>query len=415
MDAFAYREEELFVEDLPLRRVADQHGTPLYVYSRKALRDQYKALAQAMAPVKPLICYSVKANSNGAVLKTFIDEGAGLDIVSGGELFRGLRAGAPPDRIVFAGVGKTRTDIEYALGKGILFFTVESEPEAARIGACAKALGTRARIAFRVNPDVDPKTHKYISTGKKENKFGLDLQRVSDAYRTASRLPGIEIAGLHLHIGSQILSAQPFADALDKVMPLCSELRSAHPSFRYLDIGGGIGIRYKPDQEPLAPALYAEKVIPRLQATGLSVVLEPGRFLVGNAGVLVCRVQYVKQSAQKAFVIVDAGMNDLIRPSLYEAFHEVRAVTRREGSLHGDLVGPICESGDFIALDRDLPAVREDDLLAVMSAGAYGFSMSSQYNSRPRAAEVMVDGDRATVVRRRETWEDLAAAETLPA
>jgi diaminopimelate decarboxylase len=415
MNVFAYRGNGLFVEDLPLGKVAEQYGTPLYVYSRAILRGQYMALAKAMAPVKPLICYSVKANSNGAILRTFIAEGAGLDIVSGGELFRGLRAGVQPDKVVFAGVGKTRAEIEYALKQGILFFTVESESEVSQIGACAKALGVKARIAFRVNPDVDPKTHKYISTGKKENKFGLDLQRVSDAYRAASRLPGIEIAGLHLHIGSQILSAQPFADALDKVDPLCAELRSAYPSFRYLDIGGGIGIRYRPDQEPLSPSAYAKKVIPRLQATGLSIVLEPGRFLVGNAGVLVCRVQYVKRNAHKAFVIVDAGMNDLIRPSLYEAFHEVRAVVRRRGNLHGDLVGPICESGDFIALDRDLPAVREGDLLAVMSAGAYGFSMSSQYNSRPRAAEVMVDGDRAMVVRRRETWDDLVAAETAPA
>ncbi len=415
MDEFTYRGKELFAEDLPLGRVAEQYGTPLYVYSRKMLRGQYNALAQAMAPVKPLICYSAKANSNGSILKTFIDEGAGLDIVSGGELFRGLRVGVQPCKVVFAGVGKTRAEIEYALEQGILFFTVESEPEACRIGACAEALGVKARIAFRVNPDVDPKTHKYISTGKKENKFGLDLQRVSDAYRSVARLPGIEVTGLHLHIGSQILSVQPFADALDKVAPLCAELKATYASFRYLDIGGGIGIRYRPDQEPLAPELYAEKIIPRLRATGLSVVLEPGRFLVGNAGVLVCRVQYVKQNANKAFAIVDAGMNDLIRPSLYEAFHEVRAVTRREGNLHGDLVGPICESGDFLALDRDLPAVREGDLLAVMSTGAYGFSMSSQYNSRPRAAEVMVDGSRGTVVRRRETWDDLVAAETLPA
>jgi diaminopimelate decarboxylase len=415
MDGFSYRGKRLFAEGIPVERLADRHGTPLYVYSRATLRSQYASLAATMAPVNPLICYSVKANSNAAVLRTFIDDGAGLDIVSGGELFRGLRAGVNPGKVVFAGVGKTRADIEYALEKGILFFTVESEPEARRIGACAKAMRARARIAFRVNPDVDPKTHKYISTGKKENKFGLDLQRVREAYRAAARLPGIEIAGLHLHIGSQILSAQPFADALDKVAPLCAELKAAYPTFRYLDIGGGIGIRYRPDQEPLEPAAYAGKVIPRLKATGLSVVLEPGRFLVGNAGMLVCRVQYVKTSANKAFVIVDGGMNDLIRPSLYDAFHEVRAVVRRNGKVHGDLVGPICESGDFIALDRDLPAVREGDLVAVMSAGAYGFSMSSQYNSRPRAAEVMVDAGRATVVRRRETWEDLVAGETMPA
>jgi len=411
MQAFEYRDNALFVEGRSVRELAEEFGTPLYVYSRGALRHQFAALADAMAAVKPLICYSVKACSNGAILQTFLDLGAGLDIVSGGELFRALRAGARPDRIVFAGVGKTREDIGYALDQGILFFTVESEPEAERIAALAAQRGVRARIAFRVNPDVDPKTHKYISTGKKENKFGLDLERVAAAYHSAAKLPGLEIAGLHLHIGSQILSAKPFAEALDRVAPLCREMKSAFPTFRYLDIGGGIGIQYKPEQAPLDPREYAAQVIPRLQALGLSVVLEPGRFLVGNAGALVCRVQYVKNSAHKAFVVVDAGMNDLIRPSLYEAYHEVLAVQRRDGTITGDLVGPICESGDFLALDRALPAVGGGDLLAVMSAGAYGFAMSSQYNSRPRAAEVMVDDGRAVLVRRRETWEDLVSAE----
>jgi diaminopimelate decarboxylase len=411
MQAFDYRDDALFVEGRSLRDLADEFGTPLYVYSRGTLRAQFSALAKAMAAVNPLICYSVKACSNGAILRTFLDLGSGLDVVSGGELFRGLRAGARPDRIVFAGVGKTREEIAYALDQGILFFTVESEPEAERIAALAAQRGVRARIAFRVNPDVDPKTHKYISTGKKENKFGLDLERVAAAYRAAAKLPGLEIAGLHLHIGSQILSAQPFAEALDRVTPLCREMKSAFPTFRYLDIGGGIGIRYKPEQKPPDPAEYAAQVVPRMQALGLSVVLEPGRFLVGNASALVCRVQYVKKSAHKSFVVVDAGMNDLIRPSLYEAHHEVLAVQRREGTIAGDLVGPICESGDFLALDRTLPAVGEGDLLAVMSAGAYGFSMSSQYNSRPRAAEVLVDGARATLIRRRETWEDMVACE----
>lgn len=413
MNTFLYRGENLFAERVSVRSLAERYGTPLYVYSRRHLREQYRALARAMSAVKPLICYSMKANSNGAVVRTFLDEGAGLDIVSGGELFRALRAGADPSTIVFAGVGKTSDEIEYALRQGILFFTVESEAEARRISECAVRLRRRGRIAFRANPDVDPKTHKYTSTGKKENKFGLDLARVMRAYRAASRLPNIEIAGLHMHIGSQILSAQPFAAALRKVLALCAELRAAYPAFRFLDIGGGLGIAYRPGQEPLDPAVYAARLMPMLRRAGLRVVLEPGRNLVGNAGLLVCRVQYVKAGPAKTFVVADAGMNDLIRPSLYEAYHEIVPVRRTRGRLHGDLVGPICESGDFIALDRELPRVGQGDLLAVRSAGAYGFSMASNYNSRPRPAEVMVDGARSFVIRKRETREDLVRGEIL--
>jgi diaminopimelate decarboxylase len=411
MSDFTYREDELHVEDVPLRQLAAQHGTPLYVYSRSHLRRRYRELASAMASVHPLVCYSVKANSCGAVIRTFVEEGSGFDVVSGGELYRALRAGADPSRIVFAGVGKTREEIEYALKEQILFFTVESEAEAARISACAGRLGCRGRIAFRVNPDVDPLTHKYISTGKKENKFGLDMDRTAQAYETAAALPNLEIAGLHMHIGSQILSAEPFAKALQKIRPLCLALKQKYPSFRYLDIGGGMGIRYKSEHTPLAPDVYAGQVAPVLKELGLSVVLEPGRSLVGNAGVLVCRVQYVKENAFKKFVVVDAAMNDLIRPSLYEAWHEVLPVRKTAEQVTGDLVGPICESGDFLALDRPLPAVREGDLLAVMSAGAYGFSMASNYNSRPRPAEILVEGARSAVVRERETWDDLIRSE----
>ena len=412
MDAFAYRDGTLFAEDVAVGELADRHGTPLYVYSRGHLRARFRELTAAMAEVNPLICYSVKANSNAAVIRTFLDEGAGLDIVSGGELFRALRAGANASKIVFAGVGKTREEIEYALRENIFFFTVESEPEAARISECAQRLGTIARIAFRVNPDVDPKTHKYISTGKKENKFGLDLERTLRAYATAATLPGVEIVGLHMHIGSQILQAQPFSDALSKVSDLCRTLKETHPSFRYLDIGGGIGIRYNPDQDPLAPDTLAKAVVPTLKALGLSVVMEPGRLMVGNAGILVCRVEYVKQNPLKTFVVTDAAMNDLIRPSLYDAYHEIVSVEGRDGTVHGDLVGPICESGDFLAEERDLPNVSEGDLLAVKSAGAYGFAMASNYNSRRRPAEVMVDGDQAVMIRERETWDDLVRGET---
>lgn len=411
MNTFTYKDDVLHAEGVSLPELAERYGTPLYVYSRTALRGQYRALAEAMAEIDPLICFSMKANSNGAVVKTLLDEGSGLDVVSGGELFRALRVGADPSRIVFAGVGKTHDEIRYALEAGILFFTVESEPEAARISACAVETGCTGRIAFRINPDVDPKTHQYISTGKKENKFGLDVERTLKAYEQAAGLPGLEISGLHMHVGSQILSAQPFHEAIVKVRELCAELRSRYETFRCLDIGGGLGIRYKPDEEPLLPEVYAAEVIPLLREMGLRVVLEPGRSLAGNAGVLLCRVQYVKDNAFKKFVVVDAGMNDLLRPSLYQAYHEVLPVNAKADTLRGDLVGPICESGDFLAVDRDLPAVGEGDLVAVMSAGAYGFVMASTYNSRPLPAEIMVEDTTAQVIRKRETWEDLVRSE----
>ena len=414
MNEFIYRRSTLYAEGASVVSLADKYGTPLYIYSANHLRRQYRALAEAMKAVKPLICYSVKANSNAAVIRTFLDEGAGLDIVSGGELFRVLRAGADPSKIVFAGVGKTVEEIEYAVKQNILFFTVESEPEVERISECARKLKRKARVAFRVNPDVDPLTHKYISTGKKENKFGLDAERTVKACELAGKLPGIEITGLHMHIGSQILSVQPFAHALEKVRSICIQLKKRFPSFRYLDIGGGIGIKYRPDQQELLPEIYARTVVPFLSKMGLSVVMEPGRFLVGNGGMLVCRVQYIKNNAYKKFVVTDAAMNDLIRPSLYDAHHEVVAVTKTSDVIHGDLVGPICESGDFIAKDRNLPAVSVGDLLAVQSAGAYGFSMSSNYNSRTRAAEVMVDGNKAMLIRKRETLDDLVKGEILP-
>jgi diaminopimelate decarboxylase len=411
MIPFIYRSEVLHAEDVSVRQLADQFGTPLYVYSRNHLRNQYRRLRDAMAALNPLLCYSAKANTNGAVIRTFVEEGAGVDIVSGGELYRALRAGADPRKIVFAGVGKTEDEITYALSRGILFFTVESEPEAERISACAVRLGVTGRIAFRANPDVDPRTHKYISTGKKENKFGLDLERIHRAYETAERLPAIEIAGLHVHIGSQILDVQPFAEALAKIGGLCRELKARYPTFRTLDIGGGIGIEYKPEQRPLEPETFAQTVVPAVRDLGLSIVMEPGRFLVGNAGILVARVQYVKDNPLRKFVVVDAAMNDLIRPTLYQAHHEILPVARNTATFFGDVVGPICESGDFLASERQIPAVEAGELLAVKSAGAYGFAMSSSYNSRPRAAEVMVDGTRAFLVRARETWEDLVLAE----
>lgn len=411
MEAFTYRHGEFYTEDVSVRELADRHGTPLYIYSSNHLREQYRSLAGAMAEVNPLICYSVKANSNAGVIRTFLNEGAGLDIVSGGELFRSLHAGADPSKIVFAGVGKTREEIEYALKQGILFFTVESEPEAVRISGCAKQLGLTGRLAFRANPDVVLQTHKYVSTGNKESKFGLNPDRIARACKSAAKLPNVEIVGLHMHIGSQILSAQPFAEALTKLRDLCLNLKSRHSTFKHIDIGGGIGIKYQPDEQALTPAAFAQSVVPLLKELDLSVVMEPGRMLVGNAGLLVCRVQYIKENASRKFVVVDAGMNDLIRPSLYGAYHEVVPVAQTDGTLRGDLVGPVCESGDFIAAERDLPAVKQGDLLAVKGAGAYAFVMASNYNSRPRPAEVMVDGNNAYLVRERETWEDLVRGE----
>jgi diaminopimelate decarboxylase len=414
MNAFTYKNGWLCVENVRVEVLADKYGTPLYVYSQGHLRAQYRALAAALRAVKPLICYSVKVNTNAAVINTFARLGAGADVVSGGELFRALRAGVPASKIVFAGVGKTVADIEYALRQNILFFTVESEPELKRISECARRLRKKARIALRVNPDVDPKTHKYISTGKKENKFGLDLGRAEKAYALAAHLAGIEIVGLHMHIGSQILSPAPHAEALRKVERLCREMKARCPSFRYLDIGGGLGISYKPSQSALDPKHFAEIVLPVLKRLKLSVVMEPGRFLAGNAGMLATRVQYVKNGPSKRFVIVDAGMNDLIRPPLYQAHHEVLPVEKKHGTFKADVVGPICESGDFFALERTLPNVKADDLLAVMSAGAYSFAMASNYNSRGRAAEIIVSGRAAKLIRRRETWEDLVRGEQPP-
>ncbi len=411
MDAFLYRRDELYAEGVPIRCLAERMGTPLYVYSRNSIRAQYRSLLEAMRDVQPLICYSVKANTNGSIIRTLAEEGAGADVVSGGELHRTLRAGVPPEKIVFAGVGKTTAEIESGLRTGILFFTVESESELYTLSSCAQRVKRTARIAIRVNPDIDAGTHRHITTGKKENKFGVPFERVRTLYARAARLPGVEAVGLHFHIGSQIVSPSPFVRALRRVAPLCRELRQRYSSFRVLDIGGGLGIDYTPNQKPLNPLAYADGLLPDLKRLGLSVVMEPGRFLVGNGGLLVCRVLYIKRSASKTFLIVDAAMNDLLRPLLYDAYHEVLPVRRVRARTRADLVGPVCESTDVLAVDRDLPAVKEGECLALRSAGAYGFAMASTYNSRPLPAEVMVDGTRAFLVRRRQSWDDLVRDE----
>ena len=427
MHSFHYRDGELFCENVALSRAAEEFGTPLYVYSAGTILDHYRRLDAALAPLDHLICYAVKANSNGAILKMLAEAGAGFDIVSGGELFRVLRAGGAAEKCTFAGVGKSREEIEYALDQGVFSFNVESEAELARIDRVARERKVQAPIALRINPDVDAGTHRYVSTGTSENKFGIGLDRVAAVYERAAGLANIRIRGIQMHIGSQITGTEPFAKAIAKVIPLIRELKQRHP-IEFFSIGGGMGIIYKRalesgsgkwwhdhDGEPAAFSVadYRDAIDPPLRELGLRVLIEPGRFLVGNAGVLLTRVHYLKQAAQKKFVIVDAGMNDLIRPALYESYHEIVPVREPRGAEHEtvDVVGPVCETGDFFAEDRELPIVEEGDLLALMSAGAYGFAMASNYNSRPFPAEVLVEGDRARLIRRRQTTDDLVREE----
>ncbi|MEK7700472.1 MAG: diaminopimelate decarboxylase [candidate division NC10 bacterium] len=414
MDHFAYRNFELCCERVSLRALAADVGTPAYVYSKAALLESYRAYDRAFAPVQHLICYAVKANSNLAVLGTLARAGAGADIVSGGELFRALRAGMSPKKIIFSGVGKTREEMRDALKAEILMFSVESLSELRTLDEVAREIGVRAPVALRVNPDVDPQTHPYISTGLRTSKFGIPYAAALEAYEEAAKLPGLEIVGAQMHIGSQITKAAPFGDAVARLASLVKELRERAIELRMIDVGGGLGIRYGREAPPTHQE-YATALLDALRELGLTVVLEPGRSIAGNAGILLTRVLCGKDTGDKKFVVVDAAMNDLIRPSLYDAYHEIRPVD--EARLGGpmeqvDVVGPVCESGDFLAKDRELAAAEEGDLLAVMSAGAYGFVMSSNYNTRPRAVEVLVDGDRYTIVRRRETYEDLVAGET---
>jgi len=415
MDHFTYRHSELCCERVSLRALAADVGTPAYVYSRAALLESYAAYDRAFAEVPHVICYAVKANSNLGVLSTLAQAGAGADIVSGGELYRALRAGIPPRKIIFSGVGKTREEFRDALKAEILMFNVESRSELRALDEVARDLGTRAPIAVRVNPDVDPQTHPYISTGLRTSKFGVPVARALDTYEEAASLDGIEVVGAQMHIGSQLTKTAPFADALARLASLVKALRERSIDIRLVDIGGGLGIRYR-EEAPPTHAQYAHALLPVLSELGVTVLLEPGRSIVGNAGVLLTRVLYRKDTDERRFVVVDAAMNDLVRPSLYDSYHEIRPVNEARCARtveKVDVVGPVCESGDFLAKDRDLPGAEEGDVLAVMSAGAYGFVMASNYNTRPRAVEVLVDGDRYTIVRRRETYEDLVAGETM--
>ena len=430
MHLFHYRDGHLYCEDVDLARVATEFGTPTYVYSAGTILDHYTRLDAALATLDHLICYAVKANSNRAILKLLVGAGAGFDIVSGGELFRVLAAGGDPAKCTFAGVGKSRDEIEYALEQGVYSFNVESEAELEAIERIARAKNMRAPIALRVNPDVDPHTHQYISTGSQENKFGIALNQVRAVYERAARMSNIEIVGVQMHIGSQITEAKPFVSAIEKVAPLVRDLKSKY-GIKFFSIGGGMGIIYRRalksgsgkwwhdhGGEPSAFSVgdYAEAIVPPLRDLGIRTLVEPGRFLIGNAGVLLTRVRYIKQTGGKKFAIVDAGMNDLIRPALYQSYHEIVPVkqpkTERERKISKiDIVGPVCESGDFFALGREMPEVHEGDLLAIMSAGAYGFVMASNYNSRPLPAEALVRGDKFALIRKRQTWDDLVREE----
>ena len=411
MSSFEYKNGRLFVENLPVEEIVEKEGSPLYIYSKKALVERIRAYREAFAAHPTLVAYAMKANGNLAILSLLAKEGAGIDVVSGGELFRARKAGVPADKIVFAGVGKSREEIAYALKEKILMFNVESQDELDHISEVAVALGTQAPVALRVNPDVDPKTHPYISTGMKKSKFGIPVERAVAEYQRASTLPGIKIVGIHQHIGSQLTEIAPFRDAFDRLLAFHGELSRAGIKVTHLDLGGGLGIRYR-SEEPPSPADLAALVLPRVRDLGVTLVLEPGRSIVGNAGILVTRVLYRKNTAVKSFVIGDAGMNDLLRPSLYGAHHDLLPVKETKGeTIKGDLVGPICETGDFLATDREMPDFAAGDLIAVMSAGAYGFSMASNYNARPRPAEILVDGSSYRVVRDRESFEDLIRGE----
>jgi diaminopimelate decarboxylase len=395
--------------------IADAVGTPTYVYSRRAILESFTAYTHALASVPHVICYAMKANSNLAILAALARAGAGVDVLSGGELYRALTAGVDPKKIVFAGVGKQPEEMREALKAGILMFNVESPAELRELDRVAQELGTTALTALRVNPDVDPETHPYISTGLKSSKFGIPISRALAEYEAAAHLPGIEVVGVHVHIGSQLTKTSPYADSLARVTELVDALRRRGIQIRYLDVGGGLGIRYK-DETPPSQADLGAVLLPFAKRLGVTLILEPGRSIVGNAGALLTRVLYLKETEAKRFVIVDAAMNDLIRPSLYNAYHEILPVRASDGTKRVivDVVGPVCESGDFLAQDRELPEASSGDLLAVMSAGAYGFAMASNYNSRPRAAEVLVDGSRYSIVRRRESYEDLILGEQVP-
>lgn len=415
MHDFNYKHNNLYCESVGIEELAKKYGTPLYVYSKSTLISHYRKIKEAFSPINPLICFSMKANSNLSICRALVKEGAGLDIVSGGELYRALKSGVSSRKIVYAGVGKTEKEIEIAIKHSIFFFNVESIPELELINRIAGRLGIRQKVAIRINPDIKARTHKYITTGHAENKFGIDFETARNIFLNRDKYESLNISGIHMHIGSQIVDSEPFIKAIEKVVSFIKKLEGFGAGGRWLNIGGGLGIIYSMER-PQTAMEYAKAVLPILKKARANIILEPGRFIVGSAGILVTSVIYVKETPSKNFAIVDAGMNDLIRPSLYNAYHEILPVKSHSYSGSNmirlfDVVGPICESSDFFAKNRKFISLRQGDLLSVMGAGAYGFSMSSNYNSRPRAAEVLVEGHKARLIRRRETYEDLIRTE----
>ncbi len=415
MHDFQYRDGELHCERVSLSRIAKEVGTPCYVYSHTTLVRHYRVFDGAFQSIPHIVAFAMKANSNVAILRLMAREGSGADIVSGGELYRALRAGIPPSKIVFAGVGKSWEEIRYALETDILMFNVESSDELRAIDDVAAEMGRRARVALRINPDIDPQTHPYISTGLKKSKFGISAARALDEFKLASSLQHTEVVGVHKHIGSQLTEVAPFVDALKKVVALVETLKGHGTDIRYINIGGGLGITYS-DETPPLPKDLAEALSPLIRDLKCVLIMEPGRVIAGNAGILMTRVLYTKEAEAKHFVIVDAAMNDLIRPTLYNAYHDILPVreVQRGNPVTVDVVGPVCESGDFLAKDRTMPEAKPGDLLAVMSAGAYGFTMASNYNSRPRVPEVLIREGEIHVIRRRETYDDLVRGEAIP-
>jgi diaminopimelate decarboxylase len=424
MDHFVYRQGELHCEDVPVRRIAEEIGTPAFIYSAATLRDHYRKIAKAFARLDPVICYSIKCCQNLHIIRLFVEEGAGMDVVSGGELFRALQGGADPSRIVFAGVGKTDIEINEAIDAGIGWFNIESEAELANLIRIAGERATRVRAALRVNPDVDPKTHRHTTTGKRETKFGVDLERARRVFADFGRNPQINLCGIHLHIGSPVNTVEPYVEAVTKALDLIATLRRDGFTIDTFDLGGGFGADYDTHQAPTAAA-YAEQLVPLLADQGLQVILEPGRPIAANAGILLARTLYMKRGGDRQFAIVDAAMTDLLRPALYDAKHfvwpvhpaggcvppERRADFQLDGTVKMDVVGPVCETGDFLARERYLPPLERGDLVAIFTAGAYSFVMSSHYNSRPNAPEILVEGSTFRTIRRRETYADLIAPE----
>ncbi|HEA46971.1 MAG TPA: diaminopimelate decarboxylase [bacterium] len=416
MKGFDYRDNELCCEKVRIEDVAKKVGTPFYLYSQRSIIDNYRAFDKAFKEIDHLICYSCKANSNLSICRLLKEQGAGADVVSGGELYKALKIGVEPKRIVFSGVGKTREEIEYALKNNILMLNVESIPELELTDEIAGRLKKKAPIALRINPDIDPNTHPHISTGLAKSKFGIEISRAKEVYKKAKELENIEVLGIHMHIGSQITELEPFVDSLGKIVELIKELEKEGIELRYLDIGGGLGISYKKGEKTPTPKEFAKKLLSLIKGLKYRIILEPGRAIIGDVGILVTKVLYVKKTSKKNFVIVDVAMNDLIRPSLYDAYHEIIPIGKSKvqspkSKVMVDVVGPVCESGDYLAKDRELAEVKSGDLLAILDAGAYGFSMSSNYNARPKVAEILVEKDKYCIIRKREGYKDLIRGE----